>query len=256
MAEIKWIKLMTDIFDHSKIRMIESMPEADTIIVIWFKLLCLSGKVNESGSLILTNDIPFTDEMLSTYFNRPVTVTRLALQTFINFGMIEIINNILCVVNWEKYQNIDGMEKIRIQNRERKRSQRDKKSLESTANTALTISQHVTGQSRDVTQQNKNKKKEKEKDKESLDDLIFGLIFDSELRLVFLEYVEHRMQIKKPMTQLAIKKAIQQLQKMTPSIDDQIQIINNSISNGWQGLFPLKDGPKQKLSEAERIMSL
>ena len=44
MAEVKWIKIVTDVFDDEKILLIESLPEADSIIVIWFKLLCLAGK--------------------------------------------------------------------------------------------------------------------------------------------------------------------------------------------------------------------
>ena len=39
MADIKWIKITTDIFDDEKILLIESLPEADSIIVIWFNLL-------------------------------------------------------------------------------------------------------------------------------------------------------------------------------------------------------------------------
>ncbi len=49
MAEVKWIKIVTDIFDDEKILLIESMPEHDAIIVIWFKLLCMAGKTNNSG---------------------------------------------------------------------------------------------------------------------------------------------------------------------------------------------------------------
>ena len=41
MAEIKWIKIATNIFDDEKLLLIETMPEADAIIVIWFKLLCI-----------------------------------------------------------------------------------------------------------------------------------------------------------------------------------------------------------------------
>ena len=54
MSEIKWIKLSTDIFNNRKIRQIESLPDADTILVIWFKILALSGAINESGMLMIT----------------------------------------------------------------------------------------------------------------------------------------------------------------------------------------------------------
>lgn len=46
MAEIKWIKLSVNMFDDEKIKLIETMPEADTIIVIWVKLLALAGRSN------------------------------------------------------------------------------------------------------------------------------------------------------------------------------------------------------------------
>ena len=41
--ELKWIKLCVNIFDDEKIALIESMPDADSIIVIWFKILCLAA---------------------------------------------------------------------------------------------------------------------------------------------------------------------------------------------------------------------
>ena len=44
MADVKWIKITTDIFDDEKILLIESLPDAYSIITVWFKLLCLAGK--------------------------------------------------------------------------------------------------------------------------------------------------------------------------------------------------------------------
>ena len=52
-AEVKWIKIVTDVFDNRKIRMIESLPDGDALIVIWFKILTLAGQVNEGGQLYL-----------------------------------------------------------------------------------------------------------------------------------------------------------------------------------------------------------
>lgn len=126
MADVKWIKVATNIFDNRKIKLIESMPDADAILVIWFKLLALSGCVNDSGNLMVTDKLPYTDEMLATQFNRPVNTVRLAIQTFERFGMIKIEDNVMHISNWEKYQNVDGMKKLREQNRIRKARQREK----------------------------------------------------------------------------------------------------------------------------------
>ena len=117
MADVKWIKLTTSMFDDEKIRLIESMPEADAILVLWVKLLLQAGKCNEDGYIYLNNSMPYTDEMLSTLFNKPLNIIRLALETFRSFKMIEVSNTGIYINNWHKHQNIEGLDKIREQTR-------------------------------------------------------------------------------------------------------------------------------------------
>lgn len=119
MADVKWIKIVTDIFDNRKIRQIEKMPEGDSIIVIWMKLLCLAADTNDKGYVYFTEEIPYTEQMLATQFDRPLSTVQLALRTFQSFKMIDIINDIIHVSSWERYQNADGLEKIRAQTRKR-----------------------------------------------------------------------------------------------------------------------------------------
>ena len=117
MADVKWIKICTDIFDDEKILMIESLPSADTIIVIWFKLLTFAGKQNNDGVFLMNNRIAYTDEMLATIFRRDVNVVRLALKTFEQFGMIEIIDGVVAIPNWNKHQTLDAYEKKKERDR-------------------------------------------------------------------------------------------------------------------------------------------
>lgn len=126
MSEIGWIKIRTDMFDHRKIKQIETLPDGDSIIVIWVKLLCLAGATNNGGLIYLTRDIPYTEEMLANEFRRPLNTVRLALQTFEQLGMIEKYESIYAIANWEKYQSIEGMDKVREQTRERVRNYRER----------------------------------------------------------------------------------------------------------------------------------
>ena len=119
MSEIKWIKITTDIFDDEKICLIDALPDPDTILVIWFKILTLAGKHNSNGLLMMTDKVHYTDEMLATIFRRPLNTVRMAIGVFEQFGMIEIIDGIISLPNWEKHQNVDGMEKIKEQTRNR-----------------------------------------------------------------------------------------------------------------------------------------
>ena len=129
MADVKWIKIVTDIFDDEKMLLIESLPDADSIIVCWFKLLCLAGKQNNSGVMLLNDRIPYTDEMIATVFRRPVQTVRLALKTFEQFGMIEIIQGVITIPNWGKHQNLEGIERVREQTRERVQRYRERQKL-------------------------------------------------------------------------------------------------------------------------------
>ena len=118
-------------FDDEKIRLIEKMPDADTILVVWIKLLSQAGKTNASGYIYLSENIPYSDEMLATIFDRPISTVRMALQTFVQFGMISIDeDNFIKVNNWEKHQNIEGMERVKKLSAERSKRYRERKKKE------------------------------------------------------------------------------------------------------------------------------
>lgn len=126
MADIKWIKIYVDMFDHKKIKFIRKLPEGNDILLCWVMLLASAGKCNMGGHIFLTSDIPYTAEMLADEFGMPTNTVRLALETFKKLNMVNLDNGIY-VEGWEEYQNIDGMEKIRLQNRERAKKHYDNK---------------------------------------------------------------------------------------------------------------------------------
>lgn len=178
MADINWIKLRVDMFDDEKIKIIQSMPKGDAILVIWIRIIALAGKCNAKGLVLIEDEFPYSDEMLATIFNKPLATVRLALGTFEKFRMIERTEKGIYISNFEKHQNTEGMEKIREQARIRKQREREKKRalLEAGNTPALpenssenpetlpenvtdNVTSHVTSRvtEREVTKQNKNK---------------------------------------------------------------------------------------------------
>lgn len=120
MAGISWIKLSVNIFDDEKIKLIKSMPEGDAIILIWIQLLCLAGKTNDNGAVYIGQHMNYTDEMIATICNQPLNTVRLALKTFEQFEMINLDEDgLISISNWEKHQNIEGMERVKTGNAER-----------------------------------------------------------------------------------------------------------------------------------------
>ena len=167
MADVKWIKIVTDIFDDEKMLMIETLPSADGIIVMWFKLLALAGKTNNSGVFMFNDRLPYTEEMLAAVFRRDVKLVRMALQTFEDFGMVEIVDNVITIPNWSKHQALDVYERKRERDRVRIREKRaQQKALISG------VSPDVARQSSDTSpdvasiEEDKEKEIDKEEDKE------------------------------------------------------------------------------------------
>lgn len=145
MPQVKWIKIHTGIFDDEKIKIIDSMPDRDAVFVIWIKLLTLAGKVNDNGFIYVSENMPYTNEMLASVFNRPLNTVKMALEIFERFNMIEICHGTTNICNWEKHQNNDGLAKIREKDKERKRLERERKK------TAMIIMQDATKCHRTVT---------------------------------------------------------------------------------------------------------
>ncbi len=128
MTEMQWIKLRIDMFDDEKIKIIQSMPDGDALLVVWIRLIALAGKCNANGLVLVGDEFPYTDEMLSVIFNKPLATIKLALKTFEQFRMVEKTVKGIYITNFEKHQNIEGMDKIREQNRIRKQREREKRS--------------------------------------------------------------------------------------------------------------------------------
>ena len=126
-ADIKWIKLYIDMFSHKKIKFIRKLPEGNDILLCWIMLLSSAGKCNSDGYIYLTEDIPYTPEMLSDEFELPLNTVKLALDTFQRLKMVDVDTKGIYITGWQEYQNIDGMERIRQQNRERFKRHYDKK---------------------------------------------------------------------------------------------------------------------------------
>lgn len=160
MADVKWIKLATNIFDNRKIRQIETLPDGNAVIVVWLKLLCLAGSINDSGAVYFTKEIPYTEQMMAAQFNMPLSTVQLAVRTFEQFGMIEVEDDILHIANWEKYQSTDRLNEIREYNRlAQQKSRAKRKALQAVNDMSMTSQRcHETDIEED---------KDKEEDKEN-----------------------------------------------------------------------------------------
>jgi len=244
-SEIKWIKLTTDIFDDEKIQLIEKMPEGDTLLIVWLKILTLAGKKNDCGAVYFTSSIPYTVEMLSDIFKRDARIISLALNTFISFEMIEIEDDIIKVLNWEKHQNIEGMQKVREQTRERVRKFRNSKKLEE-CNATETESNGI-----DKIRIDKNRLDKKEKYKPAEDLSFFN---DSDFKEVWEDFISVRTKKKASKSDRAIRSVVSKLKEYSRNNKEiAMKILENSADSGWPNVYELRqDKPTQAMDHGRK----
>lgn len=172
MADVKWIKITTDMFSNRKIKHLRKLPEGNSIVLIWVMLLTMAGRCNSGGMVFLTENIPYTPKMLADELDFEESTVKLALQALEQLGMIVTEEGFFAIPGWEEYQNADGLEKIREQNRNRKRMQRERQKLLTTVDTEksnVSRCSHVTVRDCHATEEDKERERELEKEKEKID---------------------------------------------------------------------------------------
>jgi len=244
MADVKWIKITTDVFDDEKILLIESLPDAYAIIVVWFKLLCLAGKQNNNG-VFMMGQMPYTDKMLATIFRMKESTVAMALQTFEQFGMVEIIDGVITIPNWNKHQTLDAYEKKKERDRlyqaERRAVQRAlvKKSSDSKA---IQSSDVAVSDKEEDKEEDKNKKK-KENKKETTHDLFNRLLPDyllsENLQAKMIEWITYKTERKEAYQEQGMKTLLRRIENSRIEYGESAvcDLIDESMSNGWKGII-------------------
>lgn len=250
MADVKWIKITTDMFDNRKIKHLRRLPDGDSIVLIWVMLLTLAGRCNSNGLIFLTENIPYTSKMLADELDFEESTVQLAIQALEQLGMVTPTGDgFIAVTGWEEHQNVDRLAEIREYSRLAKQRSREKqKLLTDVKDKSRTDVKDKSRTSQSC--QDPDIEEDKNKSKKKKEEIIYSSV--PELNAAILSFVEFRKKIKKPMTDRAIELLIGKLEKLTDSTPEQIEILNQSILNGWTGIFPLKKGAESNGRNTER----
>ena len=114
-------------------------------------------------------------------------------------------------------------------------------------NQQLTSNQPATNHNirkKEIKKEKKERKINKKNIETEIDQIINLKCNDENLKNTIYEFIKMRKAIKKPLTTRGLELMITKLYKLTPNTNEQIEILNNSIMNNWQGIFPLKQENK------------
>ena len=164
MADVKWIKLTTDMFDNRKIKHLRRLPDGNNIVLLWVMLLTMAGRCNAGGMIFLTENIPYTTKMLADELDFEETTVELGIQALDQLNMIASKNGFFSIAGWEEYQNADRLAELRAKDRERKRLKRaDAKAL---LEDSTECPRNIRGTSTDCPHTDKDKERDLDEEKD------------------------------------------------------------------------------------------
>lgn len=141
MADVKWIKLTTDMFDNRKIKYLRRLPDGNNIVLLWIMLLTMAGRCNAGGMIFLTENIPYTSKMLADELGFEENTVILGIQALESLNMVVADKGYFTISGWEEYQNTDKLAEMQEKHRLRQAKYREKqKALQSD----VTVTSRVT----------------------------------------------------------------------------------------------------------------
>lgn len=247
MAEVKWIKLTTDMFDNRKIKHLRRLPDGDSIVLIWVMLLTMAGRCNSGGMIFLTENIPYTPKMLADELDFEENTVILALQALEDLNMIVTNGNYFAIAGWEEYQNIEGMDKIREQNRIRQKRWYDKqKELPNASPNANLTLPNATDKEEDK-EKDKEKDKEIDKKKKSVKENNYTLftrirddyIFDDDIADKITEWFAYKTARADTYTEPGMKVLLRKIENscIQYGVQAVCDLIDESMANNWKGII-------------------
>lgn len=244
MAEVKWIKLTTDMFDNRKIKHLRKLPDGNNIVLIWVMLLTMAGRCNSGGMIFLTENIPYTPKMLADELDFEENTVKLALEALEQFNMIITDSGYFTIAGWEEYQNIEGMDKIKEQTRQRVARHREKqRQIASNVTCNATVTERNATDIEEDIDKEKDIEEEKKSKRETTHTLFKRLlpeyILSEALVSKLTEWITYKTERKEPYKEQGMKALLRQVENNAMRFGDAAvcYLIEDSMSNGWKGII-------------------
>lgn len=265
MAEVKWVKITTDMFDNRKIKHLRRLPDGNNIVLIWVMLLTMAGRCNAGGMVFLTENIAYTPKMLADELDFEENTVVLALKSLEQFGMICLDDNCFRIANWEEYQNIEGLEKIRQQTRKRVAAHRERQKL-----LAGNVTGNVTVTPDNATEEDKEEDKELEGDKKKrerktaprettlalFNRLLPDYLLPPALQEKMAEWIAYKTERKEYYKETGMKSLLRKVENnaLTYGGDAVCSLIDDCMASNWAGIIfdKLKDNKNQPRKAGEQ----
>ena len=248
MADVKWIKITTDMFDNRKIKHLRRLPDGNSIVLIWVMLLTMAGRCNSGGMIFLTENIPYTPKMLADELDFEESTVQLAIQALEQLGMIQTNGDgFLSVTGWEEHQNTAGMEKIRESKRLAQARWRAKQAAiaeKSTVDYTVDSTRISVDDAEEDREEDKNKSKKENKSVRENTRTIFqrllpDYVLSDLLSEKMAEWITYKIERREPYKEQGMKSLLRQVENNALKYGDMAVcgLIDECMANNWKGII-------------------
>lgn len=246
MADVKWIKITTDMFDNRKIKHLRRLPDGNSIVLIWVMLLTMAGRCNSGGMIFLTENIPYTPKMLADELDFEESTVQLAIQALEQLGMIQTNGDgFLAVTGWEEHQNTAGMEKIRESKRLAQARWRAKQAAiaeKSTVDSTVDSTRISVDDAEREEDKNKSKKENKsvrENTRTIFQRLLPDYALSDILSEKMTEWITYKIERREPYKEQGMKSLLRQVENNALKYGDMAVcgLIDECMANNWKGII-------------------
>lgn len=246
MADVKWIKITTDMFDNRKIKHLRRLPDGNSIVLIWVMLLTMAGRCNSGGMIFLTENIPYTPKMLADELDFEESTVQLAIQALEQLGMIQTNSDgFLAVTGWEEHQNTAGMEKIRESKRLAQARWRAKQAAiaeKSTVDSTVDSTRISVDDAEREEDKNKSKKENKsvrENTRTIFQRLLPDYALSDILSEKMTEWITYKIERQEPYKEQGMKSLLRQVENNALKYGDMAVcgLIDECMASNWKGII-------------------
>lgn len=241
-----WLKLKNDFFATKEMKKLRKIAGGDTYTIIYLKLQLLSLK--DEGKLFYDGIEESFAEELALTIDEDADNVKATLLFLEKCGLVELNGTELFMCNVPSCIGSETGAAERMRELRRNRVEQSANKVTQKRNKVQTCYTEIDiEKEKDIeTEKELEPEKKKKTPAAALESILADSGLTEEVKEAFKDFVDMRKTIKSPMTEKAIKLMLGKLIKMTDRTDERVAIINQSVENGWKGLYPLKTEGKTR----------
>jgi len=106
---MRYTKFPVHFFEDDKLKAIRSQKDGDSVVLFYTMLITVAVKSDSGGKLMLCENIPYDEKILSSTLNLPLPIVKSGLDLLVKFGLLTLADYIFSLVNYNEFADIKAV---------------------------------------------------------------------------------------------------------------------------------------------------